>query len=107
MECFLNALEGERDRDEGGAMFDSLSDLTVEACADFLLVDEWELELRDFFEISNDRIGRLCRGLERRRALGATTLRSLTFVQCPGLHAEKLRALLRTYDESLQVTVIN
>jgi hypothetical protein len=92
MECFLDALEGEGDEDERETIFSSLSELTVEGCR--------KLE-------HSHEIDRLCRGLERRRAMGATELLLLTFVGCPRLHVENVRALLRTYDINLQVLIRN
>jgi hypothetical protein len=113
LECFLSVLEDGGDVNVGEATFGCLRDLTLNTCTDLdgesEIEEEWEsqdhAELEDSLRITNDRISRLIRGLERRRASGATALRSLTLVNFWGLDSMAVTALLKTHDENLQVTV--
>jgi hypothetical protein len=105
VEFLLNALEGEGDRDEGETIFGCLSDLTIASWED---LSEYGLysqsaEPPTAQDPFNYQIGRLIRGLKRRRALGVTALRSLTFVDCPGLAAKTVRTLISTCGGNLQV----
>jgi hypothetical protein len=103
LECFLSVLEGGGDENAGEVMFGCLRDLVLKT------EDDWgpqdDAELGDSLKATNDRVSRLFRGLDRRRASGATALRSLTLINFQGLDNGAVRALLRIHDKSLQVTV--
>jgi hypothetical protein len=103
LRCFLTALEGVGDGDEEEATFNCVTDLTIDMCTE--VGNDYGLDMKTMLSITNHWIGRLCRALERRRASGAATLRSVTFIKCPDYHNETIRELLRTYDENLLVTI--
>jgi hypothetical protein len=104
LKYLVDSLMDEGSGDKEGAMLGCLSNLTISDYADRL---EDGVKLEKAINVAIRHIERLCSALDKLRALGVATLRSLTFVNCPRLSGETVRELLSTYDENLQVTISN
>jgi hypothetical protein len=101
LKYFVDVFQQGGDRDEGGAVFDCPSDLSIEKSAQWRWSNSREKKKR--LERTIAQLGRLCSALEKRQASGIMTPQLLTVACHSGLSDETVKQLLSTYDGHLQI----